>query len=99
MFEYKTKHYRTLKTERDRNMENEMHKIIAVRGEGKDSSHWVDIRIQENGRVVEISNSMMVDEFEELFGFTPDEGTQEGIVITRLGPVSIKLEQEEEIAV
>ena len=76
-----------------------MHKIIVVRGEKKESSHWIDIWIQEGRHVTKRDNRMMVDEFEELFGFIPNKGTQEGIGIMRLGPVSIKLEQEEEITV
>ena len=74
---------------------SETQKIVAVRDEREKDLDRIDIWVQKAGRTTKIDDSMELSEFEKLFGFIPDKGTQEGIAITRLGPVNTNLEEQE----
>ena len=75
---------------------SETQKIIVVRDERKKDFDRIDLWVQKDGHTTKIDNSMTVDEFKEIFGFIPGEGTQEGIAVTRLGAVTTILEEQEE---
>ncbi len=88
MFEYKTKHYRTLKTERGRNMAKATHTTIVTRDETDIAYFFVEIWpisaklekiegewVSENN--VERITILPISLFKKIFSYVPGAGSKE----------------------